>query len=269
MSGLALPYIPDAPAAPGSTPSAAIAIPAAPTSSGRSTSLPIPLVPMVTASTSGPVLEEPVAPEPRRRGKGLWVALGVLLLAGGGAGAAFALGLFGAPRRTHGGGDASAHATKPVVAVDAGTARTGLDALAGAWVGNGRELLAVVTGNELEFRVKKPEQFAPQGYEAGEARFVLRATADANVFTVEDRIRPVPPTGKAYEARASGTCQEVWTSVAGDPLRARYESGRLTVEFAKIEPGPANFTLEGSKVTSCVGLRKLKPSKVVSALVRP
>ena len=79
----------------------------------------------------------------------------------------------------------------------------------------------------------------------------------------------MPPTGKVYEARARGTCQEAWTSVGGDPLRARYEGGRLTVEFAKIEPGPANFTLEGGKVTSCVGLRKLRPSKVVSALVRP
>ncbi len=49
--------------------------------------------------------------------------------------------------------------------------------------------------------MKRPEQFTPQGYEAGEARFVLRATNDASTFTVEDRIRPVPPVGKTYDLR--------------------------------------------------------------------
>jgi hypothetical protein len=61
----------------------------------------------------------------------------------------------------------------------------------------------------------------------------------------------------------------VWTTVAGEPLHARREGGRLSVEFAKIEPGAMNFTMEGGKVSSCVGLRDLKASKVVSVLIRP
>jgi serine/threonine-protein kinase len=144
-----------------------------------------------------------------------------------------------------------------------------LDTLVGSWVGNGRELEAVLAGKDLEFRVKKPEQFPFQGYEAGEPRFILHATAEPNVFVVEDRIRPVLPPGKSYDPRARGTCQEVWTAVAGDPLRARYDAPRLSVEFAKIEPSQANFTMVGAKVTSCVALRELKASKVRSTLVRP
>jgi serine/threonine-protein kinase len=142
----------------------------------------------------------------------------------------------------------------------------GLEALSGTWVGNGRELEAVLVGAELEFRVKKPEQFSPQNYEPGDARFVLRASPEPGTFSVEDRIRPVPPVGKTYDARARGTCQEVWSAVGGDPLHAHWDGARLTVEFAKIEPGPANFTIEGAKVTSCVGLRDVKASKVVSVL---
>jgi serine/threonine-protein kinase len=153
-------------------------------------------------------------------------------------------------------------------APDAGAPRA-IEALAGAWVGNGRELEAIVVGGDLEFRVKKPDQFPRQGYEAGDARFVLHATPDPAVFAVEDRIRPVPPTGKGYDSRARGTCQEVWAAAAGDPLRARYDGTRLSVEFAKIEPGPTNFLTEGNRVTSCVGLRDLKAVKVVSVLTRP
>jgi serine/threonine-protein kinase len=144
----------------------------------------------------------------------------------------------------------------------------GLAALTGGWVGNGRELTAVLVGNDLEFRIKKPDQFPRQGYETGDARFVLRATAEPTVFVVEDHIRPTLPIGKLYDARARGTCQEIWTSAAGDPLRARLEGGRLSVEFAKIEPATQNFTVEGLRVTSCVGLRDLKASKVVSVLSR-
>jgi hypothetical protein len=127
----------------------------------------------------------------------------------------------------------------------------------------------VLAGHDLEFRIKKPEQFPSQGYEPGEARFVLRATSEANVFAVEDRIRPILPAGKSYDPRARGTCQEAWTAVAGDPLRARYDAPKLSVEFAKIEPSNANFTGDGSKVTSCVGLKDLKASKVRSTLTRP
>jgi eukaryotic-like serine/threonine-protein kinase len=127
-----------------------------------------------------------------------------------------------------------------------------------------------MAGGELEFRVKQPEQFAPQGYEAGQARFSLHATNDPAVFTVEDHIRPNPPPGKTYDlARSRGTCQEVWTQTGGEPLRAHFDGVRLNVEFAKIEPDRDNFVVEGAKVTGCRRLRELKASKVTSVLTRP
>jgi serine/threonine-protein kinase len=200
--------------------------------------------------------------------------LALAVIVAGSAGAVLAMGLVpGIPGLfkpgRHGPADAGAPTASASSSVDAGAGRKALEALAGAWVGNGRELAAVLSGSDLEFRVKKPDQFPRQGYEAGEARFVLRATADPSVFTVEDRIRPVPPTGKTYDARSRGTCQEVWTTAGADPLHAHWDGTRLTVEFAKIEPAPANFTTEGTKVTSCIGLRDLKASKVVSVLTRP
>lgn len=232
----------------------------------------------MTTSLPGDEATTDDAPPPPRRRRWPWVVLGATLVAAG-AGVALAMtlvpgglagvpDLFKPPRHRH----ADAGAPSSVASTrgpDAGAARSSLDALVGPWVGNGRELEAVATGSELEFRVKKPAQFPTQGYEAGEARFVLRATADPDVFTVEDRIRPVLPPGKAYDPRARGTCQEVWTSVGGDALRARHDGPRLSVEFAKIEPALTNFTMEASKVTSCVGLRDLKASKVVMVLTRP
>jgi serine/threonine-protein kinase len=225
--------------------------------------------PIVSTSTGG---SEPIPLVPKRR-VWPWIVLALVLI-GGGAGAALAMGLVpgvpGIVKKKHAADAADAGAPRGSAAArDAGAPSSGLAALAGAWVGNGRELEAVLAGSDLEFRVKKPEQFAPQSYQAGDARFVLRETGDANVYAVEDRIRPVPPTGKTYDPRARGTCQEVWTSANGEPLRARFDGSRLSVEFAKIEPVAGNFTSEGSKITSCVGLRDLKASKVVSVLSRP
>jgi serine/threonine-protein kinase len=235
-----------------------------------------PAAPEQTLSSPGEQPPVEVAPaEPRRRSKAPWIVLAVLALLGGSAGAVLAMGLvpgvpglFKTKRRTQAdAGAASASATAG--RADAGASTSSLEPLAGAWVGNGHELDAVLVGGDLEFRVKKPDQFPRQNYEVGDARFVLRATSDAGVFAVEDRIRPVPPTGKTYDARSRGTCQEVWTSAGAEPLRARYDGTRLSVEFAKIEPGAASFLTEGTKVTSCVRLHDLKASKVVSVLTRP
>jgi serine/threonine-protein kinase len=145
-----------------------------------------------------------------------------------------------------------------------------LVALVGPWIGNGRDLDAVLSGDELEFRVTDPGQFESQGYEKGEARFALRQIpGETRVFAVEDRVRPVPPA-KGYDlAKARGTCLEIWTDADKQPLRATFDGSRLTVEFAKIEPTEANFTITAKGlVTSCIGLRKLKASKVVSSLER-
>ena len=121
----------------------------------------------------------------------------------------------------------------------------------------------------LEFRVHTPAEFEPQGYTAGEARFTLRDTAEPDVFAVEDRIRPIPPIGKSYTPASRNTCQESWTTAGGAPLRARGDAKRLTVDLAKIEPSTDNFTMSGSSVTECRGLRALAVARVVNTLSRP
>ena len=282
-----------APTIPGVTPSTPTTpIEAATPLPDAATPLPAPPVPpsptiAATGSRPGDVPTAPDAepapalPPPKRR-RWPWVVLAFVTIAGGSAGAAAGFGLIPGVRgiwkipdllpfaaSTAASSRPSATARASASAVASAPPPSGLAPLAGAWVGNGRELDAVMVGNDLEFRVKKAEQFAPQGYAAGEARFVLRATSDAHVYAVEDRIRPVPPMGKSYDPRSRGTCQEVWTGAGSDPLRARFDGTRLSVEFAKIEPGPMNFTTVGAKVTSCVGLRALKTSKVVSVLTRP
>jgi serine/threonine-protein kinase len=240
---------------------------------------------------TGKLEAQPIATGKRRRRPGRWIAIGLAFVFGCGAAAVFAFGLVpgvpGIPALTAllkpsrrkkpdpaaSGSTASPSPTSVTPPGDAGAGRASLEALAGAWVGNGRELDAVLVGlagqQDLEFRIKKTEQFPAQGYEVGEPRFVLRATSEPNVFAVEDRIRPVPPTGKTYDPHARGTCQEVWTAVGGDPLHARFDGSRLSVEFAKIEPGASNFTGDGAKIQSCVGLRDVKASKVRSTLTRP
>jgi eukaryotic-like serine/threonine-protein kinase len=147
-----------------------------------------------------------------------------------------------------------------------------LEALVGAWIANGKELDAILVGGVLEFRVRAPAQFEPQNYEAGEARFELAAepALGADVFAVEDRIRPLPPHGTTYDPRSRNTCQEAWSSVNNEPLRARFDGERLTVDLAKIEPTTDNFSLEGGKrVVGCRGLAELKASRVVNTLTRP
>ncbi len=241
--------------------------------SGRfsATPEPVPVGPtIVGGGITGTGTELPI--ERSRRRSGAWVALIVLLvLAAGGAAAAIALGLVVPPwQQPH---KRSAHqpladAGAPTTSVTVSPAKGPLDALVGGWVGNGRDLDAVMDGDVLEFRVKNPAQFAPQDYQAGEARFVLRATNEPNVFTVEDRIRPNPPAGRAFDPHSRGTCQEVWTQAGSEPLRARWDGSRLSVEFVKIEPGVDNFVPHDGTITSCVGLRSLKAVKVVSQLAR-
>jgi serine/threonine-protein kinase len=148
-------------------------------------------------------------------------------------------------------------------------ARPPLEALAGGWVGNGRELEAVYLGGALEFRVKDPEQFRPQDYQQGEARFILRPLdGQTAVFAVEDHIRPNPPGERAFAASSRGTCQEVWTDAGGKPLRATWDGKQLSVEFAKIEPKDSNFVVKKGEIVNCLGLRKLSAAKVVSSLTR-
>jgi serine/threonine-protein kinase len=240
-------------------------------------------------TTTGPgaeVVTVPGAAPAKGRGRGaalLVVALVVLVGVGVGA---VALGLVPGvrldgkpPRKGNTNGEVTRPATSasPTASTRASAAptptsppaRTGIELLEGAWSVNGKALDAVLVGDVLEFRVRTPAQFEAQGYAAGEARFTLRDTDEPDVFAVEDRIRPFPPVGKTYAPAARNTCQESWTSAGDAPLRARGDALRLAVDLAKIEPATDNFTLSGSRVTECRGLRALAVARVVNTLTRP
>jgi serine/threonine protein kinase len=216
-----------------------------------------------------------------KRGGGRWLAaLVVLLVLGGGGAAVVTQGLIPGvgpypPRKPNNGksdpGKRDAGASSSPAPASAAPQRPAIEALAGAWVINGKDLEAVLTpGEVLEFRVKVEAQFAPQDYDAGEARFVLRATTEPNVYNVEDRLRPFPPQGMSFAPSSRNSCQEAWTSVAGEPLKARFDGKRLTVDLAKIEPKTEqNFSVEGKTVTGCRGLRETAAGRVVNIATRP
>lgn len=230
------------------------------------------------AGITGPNAEIASSTSPPTKGRGgLFAVLALVVLAGGSLGAV-ALGVVPGvtlgstpPRKpvtnrdvAHAPGSASASAS----AAPAPPAKAGIELLEGAWIVNGKDLDAVLVGDVLEFRVRTPSQFERQGYLAGEARFTLRDTEEPEVYAVEDRIRPIPPLGKAYTAAARNTCQESWTSAGGAPLRARGDAKRLSVDLAKVEPSIENFTMSGSSVTECRGLRALAVARLVNTLSR-
>ena len=86
---------------------------------------------------------------------------------------------------------------------------------------------------------------------------------------MEDRIRPIPPTGRRYEsANARTTCLAIWTSASGKPLRATLRGDRLDIDVAKIEPTAQNFIMDGRSVVSCRGLEKLPATRLPMTLKR-
>ncbi|WP_438019576.1 serine/threonine-protein kinase [Sorangium sp. So ce315] len=214
-----------------------------------------------------------------QRGRGSsWLAIGAgALVMFGGAAALLWLGVLDRPRAGH-----RRRAAPPPPAAASASASAAAEAsatppdpsplagLTGLWAGNGRELEAVLAGEALEFRVRHPEQFAPQDYVEGEARFSLREIpGETQVFAVEDRLRFIAPESRQFDpARSRGTCQDVRSAVEGRPLRASFDGTRLSVEFAKIEPTTSNFVMERNKVVSCVGLSALPATRVVSTLSR-
>lgn len=211
-----------------------------------------------------------------KSGRALWIG-GLALAVGGAAAAAWAL-RPGPPPPT------SSETTPPSVAANSAAittsapsasseapAATSLASLVGRWQATSkRHFDAVMAGDALEFRVVDASELAPYDYRDGEARFTLKPLPDTpDVFAVEDLLRPLPPPGaKVDSARARNSCQEVWTEAGGEPLRARYDGERLTVEFAKIEPREENFQMEGKTLVGCVKLRDLPAARLKVVLVR-
>lgn len=242
---------------------------------------PEPIAPAATAQAEA--LEDAPADEPSSR-RGLWIGLlvgvVVLVVAGaGGLGAAWYAGWIGPPhrtQRTHTRSSSSAATTAPSGSVaphpvEASAPANPLAPLAGPWKSDsGRMYDAVISGNDVEFRIRDAGDFAGQGYVDGEARFTLTPVpGETRTFAVEDKIRPIPPVGKTYEPKSRGTCQEVWSAVDRKPLRAQFDGTRLTVDMVKILPAPTMFEVDGNKVIGCRGLKGAQASKIESTYTRP
>lgn len=144
-----------------------------------------------------------------------------------------------------------------------------LDALVGKWVSDGaRHYDAVRAGAAVEFRVRIASEHGKQNYLEGETRFSVRY--DGKTYLVEDAIRSNPPSnapgGYAPESRA--TCVEPWTKIGDEPLTARLEGQKLTVEMVKFNGEPRFFDVSDGKVTSCRDFKTAKVSQATSILTR-
>jgi serine/threonine-protein kinase len=147
-----------------------------------------------------------------------------------------------------------------------------LASLAGGWESDsGRLYDAVLVGEVLEMRIRDAKPVAGQGYVDGEPRFLLRAVPGRrNTFSVEDRLRPNPPTGTTLDPeRARATCLVPYSSVGGKPLEARMEGGFLRVQMVRIEPEAKMFDLQGKRVVGCKNLATARTSPIESTFTRP
>ncbi|MRG92955.1 serine/threonine-protein kinase [Polyangium spumosum] len=227
------------------------------------------------------VITAPGNEPPPKRGLAVALTVGIAVLAG--LGISYSLGLFGAPE----GKDERAQARdapapeSPPSATSAATqaapepnadGKNPLAALAGPWRSDsGREYDAVLVGDRLEMRIRDAKPFAVQGYEQGEARFVLLVLpGKQDVFGVEDRLRPNPPAGHAYDVElARSTCIVPYTEIAGKRLEARLDGGKLHVSMVQTQPPPASYTRDGKRVTGCRNLAAAPLTPIQSVLGRP
>lgn len=240
-----------------------------------------PIVASTQASTTPGVEGPPVAEEPEPAKLGLWAGVGLAVLvlgAGAALGTAYAKGWIELPGSSPA---SSSTAAKPPASAtpDAGAevpsgdaqARSSLEALQGAWKSDGGRVYdAKLAGKVLEFRIRDASDLRDQGYVDGEARFSLTEIAgEPNMFQVEDKWRPALPADLRYDpARARATCQQVFTSIEGKPLRGQFDGQRLTLDAAKVDPARSMFITQGSVVVSCTSLKTAKTARIESVLTR-
>ena len=224
---------------------------------------------------------------PRKSNAGLFIAIGALAAGGATVGVLFGTGVIGGGGETshagnsteststgHTGGTAKppesqkpAPSSSTPLEPSAAPKKSPLAELAGRWrseAGNDYEAVPVGKGDNMvvEFRIVDPAQFGDRGYNQDEPRFVLSPSGDGDkVFDVDDRIRPRLPIGTSLDSAARGSCLIVVKDVRGDPLHANLRGGQLQVEFTKLEPTAANFTVAGTTVVGCKGLEKLDTAK--------
>ena len=142
-----------------------------------------------------------------------------------------------------------------------------LERLEGRWVSDSqRHYDAVLSGGAVEFRIRDASELPGQNYVDGETRFSLRH--DGKTYTVEDKIRPLPPSNATYGPDSRGTCQEIWTQVGSEPLRAESEGRRLTVDLVKFLGEPRFFAVSKGKVTSCRDFKTAKVDRIETVLIK-
>jgi eukaryotic-like serine/threonine-protein kinase len=173
-------------------------------------------------------------------------------------------------RRRHRGADGAASASTSTSASSAATPappENPLEALQGKWVSDsGKHYDAVLAGDTLEFRVQNAKEYEAENYVEGETRFGLRH--DGSVLTVEDKLRPLPPSNATYSPESRPTCQEVWTSVGGQPLRAQGDKDRLSVDLVKFVGETRFFAVSRGMVRSCSDFKAAKVERIESLLTR-
>lgn len=202
-------------------------------------------------------------PKPRL---GLWIGLGVLLVALGGVAVASIVmnaqsskpkpkstaSASSASEDTSAGPSADASApTKPGTSVPTPDP---LAALVGAWRSEGgTDFAAVRVGETIEFRIVDPKQLAPADYAENEARFTLRAGGEAGAFRVEEKMRPL--FSHPFDPKSRTTCQEIWTEVDGKPLLATKDGEDLRVDFARATFKDSMAVVKDGVVVRCESLR--------------
>lgn len=225
--------------------------------------------------------QPPVAPGPNR---GAMVAITMLVSIAVGLGISYSLGWFGenpkhSPSSEKPADSAETPAKDPIPAPAPAPApappaksKSPLEALQGSWKSSsGREYDAVLAGDVLEMRIHDVKPFVVQGYEQNEPRLLLRvAPGKTDTFLVEDRLRPNAPGGREYDpARARLTCLVPFSEIAGKPLEARIENGKLRISMVVITPDTSHYTFDGKKVTGCRNLLTATVAPIESVLSRP
>jgi hypothetical protein len=145
--------------------------------------------------------------------------------------------------------------------------------LVGNWrSASGRDFSAVLGSDDvLEFRVLHASQHPRQGYEDGEVRFRLIATAGStSELAVEDHLRPTPPPGFEYDPKTSReSCVVVFAAVKGHKLLAQLDgASTLATDFVQIRTGPEKFKTQGKRVVGCVDLASSPAEPIESKLSR-
>jgi eukaryotic-like serine/threonine-protein kinase len=250
-------------------------------------------LPLAMAAHSGPMAAHSVPPPeqkgptgggsalttettPLKRSILPWIGLGVIVIAGGGAGAYLLAsgdtsGPGPTPSATRDAPSVQASAPPVKSVTEPKTPPSPLAQLVGHWTSDTRrDYEAVLAGDAVEFRIVHAAQFPRQGYEDGEVRFRLSLMpGKERQFAVEDHLRPTPPTGLEYESIARDSCRAVWTQASGKRLVADFDGERtIAVDLVQVRTSTDKFVPQGKKIVRCVNIDSSPTQAIESKLTR-